>query len=274
MYIRKSPMSPRDERPISLNLSAPPAPQSVPEPEQLQFRRAEPVDRPAPSESPRCIACGQAISDEYFQAQGQVVCGSCAARIDAGQQASPKISLLRASLYGGGAALAGCALYTLVAIVTNIEAAIVAIAVGIMVGKAVRLGCNGLGGRPQQVLAVALTYLAITASFIPVSIYHLNRPRHAPSQQTSPQQTPTTQPGASTVAASPAPPLSFTGALVTLMAVALVSPFLGLFANPLSGLLSLFIIFIGLQRAWALTARSDILVMGPYRLTKTAALSP
>jgi hypothetical protein len=31
-----------------------------------------------------------------------------------------------------------------------------------------------------------------------------------------------------------------------------------------SGLISLFILFLGLQRAWAMTARHEILVTGPY----------
>jgi hypothetical protein len=41
------------------------------------------------------------------------------------------------------------------------------------------------------------------------------------------------------------------------------APFFGL-TSGISGLISLFIIFIGLQRAWRLTARSQILLMGPY----------
>ena len=40
-------------------------------------------------------------------------------------------------------------------------------------------------------------------------------------------------------------------------------PFLGL-TTGIGGLLSLFIIFIGLNQAWALTGRTELLVMGPY----------
>jgi hypothetical protein len=35
-------------------------------------------------------------------------------------------------------------------------------------------------------------------------------------------------------------------------------------AGGLSGLISLFILFIGMHQAWRLTGRSQILVMGPY----------
>jgi hypothetical protein len=48
-----------------------------------------------------------------------------------------------------------------------------------------------------------------------------------------------------------------------LLLLAAVAPFLSL-GSGISGLISLFIIFIGLQRAWRLTGRSEILVMGPY----------
>jgi hypothetical protein len=43
-----------------------------------------------------------------------------------------------------------------------------------------------------------------------------------------------------------------------------ISPFLQLKSSPVGGLISLFILFIGLQRAWVLTARHEIIVTGPY----------
>jgi hypothetical protein len=55
----------------------------------------------------------------------------CAQRIQSGQQAPPVASLGKAVLYGVGAALAGCALYALVAIVTGWEVGLVAILVGL-----------------------------------------------------------------------------------------------------------------------------------------------
>ena len=49
-----------------------------------------------------------------------------------------------------------------------------------------------------------------------------------------------------------------------LLVLATISPFLELASSPVGGLISLFIIFIGLQRAWAMTAGHEILVTGPY----------
>uniref|UniRef100_Q01VX4 Uncharacterized protein n=1 Tax=Solibacter usitatus (strain Ellin6076) TaxID=234267 RepID=Q01VX4_SOLUE len=229
-------------------------------PQDLQFQRAEPVaPEPSPDDlSPRCVVCKHPTGNSYFHAQGLVVCPGCAEQIRTGQQAPPAVSLMRAALYGGGAALAGCLLYAVVAIVLNAEIGLIAILVGYMVGRAIRHAGQGRGGRPQQILAVILTYFAITTSYIPVYIYHaVKNPRPAITRQ---------QPGQG----SPAPavaekrPASFGSAVVVLLLLAAVAPFLSLGSSGVSGLISLFIIFIGLQRAWRLTGRSEILIMGPY----------
>jgi hypothetical protein len=55
----------------------------------------------------------------------------------------------------------------------GVEIGIIAIAVGYMVGKAVRAGSRGLGGRPQQILAVLLTYFSITTSYVAVGFYQM-----------------------------------------------------------------------------------------------------
>src|SRR5581483_5107258 len=136
----------------------------------LQFQSAEPLA--AAASGPACVVCKQPIVKTYYHAQGAVVCEVCAHRIQSGQQVPPKLSLARAVLYGSGAALAGCILYALIAILFKLEIGIVAIVVGIMVGKAIRHASNGMGGRPQQILAVVLTYFAITTSYLVVYIYH------------------------------------------------------------------------------------------------------
>lgn len=54
-------------------------------------------------------------------------------------------------------------------------------------------------------------------------------------------------------------------ALFLLILLAAVAPFLSL-GQGLGAFITLFIIFIGLRQAWRLTARSEILIMGPYQL--------
>lgn len=210
-----------------------------------------------PGTGPQCVACKQHIAKTYYHAQGQVVCELCAQRIQSGQQAPPVAALGRAVLYGVGAALAGCTLYALVSIVTGWEIGLVAIVVGYMVGRAVRLGSHGLGGRPQQILAVLLTYFAITTSYIPVFIYQAIKNPTA-LHQSKPAQTP---------AATQQKParMSVGKALFILLLIAAAAPFLSL-ASGMGAFITLFIIFIGLRQAWRLTARPEILLMGPYEL--------
>jgi hypothetical protein len=130
-----------------------------------------------------------------------------------------------------------------------------------MVGRAIRHASNGLGGRPQQVLAVLLTYFAITFSYVVVFVYEVGSKR-APSAQKSDAATPPAAPRS----AKPMNPGTIAVALVGLAAVA---PFLALGSNPAGGLISLVIIFFGLRQAWKMTGRSDILIVGPYNVSAT-----
>jgi hypothetical protein len=222
-------------------------------PHELQFQHAEPI--PEVSAGLACVVCKQPVGGSYYQAQGQqVVCLLCAERIQVAKQAAPAVSLMRAALYGGGAALAGCALYALVAIVLKAQIGLIAILVGWMVGKAIRHASYGRGGRPQQILAVALTYFAITTSYIPVILYHAaTNPRRVEQQQAR-----------TTVPAEARPRMSFGTAALFLLALTAVAPFLSL-TSGVSAWISLFIIFIGLQYAWKLAARREIVLTGPYQ---------
>ncbi len=231
---------------------------SPPSPQDLQFQHAEPIAAPASSASASqtCVVCKQPVGDTYYHAQGQVVCPLCAQRIQTGQQAAPPLSLMRATLYGGGAALGGCLLYALVAIVLHAEIGLIAILVGWMVGKAIRHASYGRGGRPQQILAVTLTYFAITTSYIPVIFYQAARNPHRVEQQQMQNN------GAPSDAR---PRINFGSLALYLLMLAAVAPFMSL-TSGFSGLISLFIIFIGLRQAWKLTERREILLMGPYQV--------
>jgi hypothetical protein len=233
-----------------------------PIPQGLQFQHAEPLfSAAAPTGSGKsCVVCKQPIGGTYYHAQGQVVCPLCADRIQTGQQAAPSLSLARAALYGAGAGLAGCILYATVAIATGLEVGLIAIVVGYMVGKAIRHASHGLGGRPQQILAVALTYFSITTSYIPVFIYE--NVKHPPAVAQS-GQIRARGDAASDSATSPPKRMSLSRAVLYLLALAAVAPFLSL-GSGISGFISLFIIFIGLKQAWRMTGRPEVLVMGPY----------
>jgi hypothetical protein len=226
----------------------------LPSVDDLQFHRAEPVNKGEEAPSAQiCAACKLPLQDQYFKVQNNVICPACAAKIESGRQAPKPIPWARAILFGSGAALAGCILYAIV-LMMGVQIGIVALLVGYMVGKAIRSATYGVGGRPQQILAVALTYFAISTSFVPAMVVQgakqaRNRSKTAPSAAPVQPAKPQISPGK---------------AIVGVVVLITISPFLELFGSPVGGLISLFILFIGLQRAWALTARHDILVTGPY----------
>jgi hypothetical protein len=235
------------------------APEQLPSVDALQFRRAQPINSGDAPESKVCVACKQLIGNEYYQVQNQVICPQCAAKIEAGRQAAKPVSMLRPVIYGAGAALAGCLLYAIV-LAMGVQIGIVALAVGWMVGKAIRYASYGIGGRPQQVLAVALTYFAISTSFLPAAFFigakHAVEAKSAAKTQTTQTAVPKIQPVK--------PKLTVGKAVAGILVLSAISPFLELASSPVGGLISLFILFIGLQRAWAMTARHDIPVTGPY----------
>jgi hypothetical protein len=239
------------EPPISLGITPrynPPAsPASLARPEDLQFEHAIPIN----ASTQLCAACKTPLTGQYFQAQGIPVCPQCADRINSRQQAPPPISLLPAVLYGSAAAFAGFLIYATVSIAFDLQLALISILVGVMVGKAVRKGSKGLGGRPQQILAVTLTYFAITTSYIPVFIHEaMKTPAKTTQTSAAPLSNNTTKP-------------SLAGTVGILLLIALAAPFMSL-ASGFSGILNIVIIFFGLQNAWKLTGRTDLIVTGPY----------
>jgi Flp pilus assembly protein TadB len=147
------------------------------------------------------------------------------------------------------------------------EIGLVAILVGVMVGKAIRRASGGFGGRQQQILAVVLTYFSIATSYIPVIIWDLAHKPKIEAGQTARSgaaaQTATSGTDSSQQTDS-GKSMPVGKAILYLLAIGLAAPFLSL-TSGVSGIISLFIIFIGLKQAWRLTGRSEILVMGPYQ---------
>jgi hypothetical protein len=232
--------------------------EELPAAESLQFKKAEHLVYGPPTQT--CNACRRTFAPPYFHVNGITVCPVCAKAIESGQNAPPAHSLLKAFIYGLGAAIAGSVLYAAVAIITGLELALIAILIGYMVGKAIRHASGGLGGRPQQILAVLLTYFAITTSYIPVTLHHYAAQQPRVENTAAPQSgvTSTDAPASS----SSRSPRSNGQVVVALVMLALGAPFMSL--TNMSGLISLLIIFFGLQRAWILTGRAELIVTGPY----------
>jgi hypothetical protein len=182
----------------------------------------------------------------------------------------------KAAALGGLAAAAGTALYYAVSAITGYEFSLIAIVVGVFVGKAVRKGSGGRGGGGYQALAMFLTYASIVSAYIPPIVkqiasdasHHATQKADAKSAATNaaaPAEA-QTRAASSTVPAPPPTPgravLGLLLAVVLLFALALAAPFLAGFQN----IVGLIIIAIGLYEAWKMNKRVAIVVNGPYRV--------
>jgi hypothetical protein len=143
-----------------------------------------------------------------------------------------------------------------------------------------------VGGRRYQIAAVLLTYMAVSLAAIPVFVDQAMKLKKdhkqavvssAPAQNQNgsassaePSMTVTDNP-ATPDANHPAqeqspkskPAVSPGKAFGILLLIGLASPFLEL-ASPLSGLIGLFILFLGMQIAWKMTRRPKLVVDGPF----------
>ena len=132
----------------------------------------------------------------------------------------------------------------------------VSLAVGFLVGKAIMMGSQGIGGRRYQIAALVLTYSAVSLSAVPIAISQW-RHHGAPAQVQGAQ--------------SPQSSMSVPKAIGVLALLGLASPFLDL-ANPTHGLIGLVILFVGLRIAWKMTAGRKIEVTGPIEIAPAGAI--
>ena len=186
-----------------------------------------------------CQKCGTVLRGSYHMINERMSCGPC--RFAAEEQLSGgtgAAGLARAIVFGAGAAVLGAAGYYAFVKLTNVEWALLTALVGIGVGMAVRVGSRGHGGQKFQVVALALTYLAMSAAYMPFIVAELT---------TGPEAVPIT------------PGVLLTWLVKTPIFVGLASPISGLF------------IAYALYRAWKSNAAGvPLTVSGPFRLQDAA----
>ncbi|MBI2686153.1 MAG: hypothetical protein HYX27_07545 [Acidobacteria bacterium] len=224
----------------------------------LQFQTAETLDT-----RKKCTACNSVLESAFYQVQGANVCEICASARRAFQELpDSKQKFLRAFLYGAGAAFLSWVGWSILVVTTGFQIGLLAIGVGWFVGTAIRRGTEGHTSRKYQLMAVMLTYLAISMSFIPRLVADVAKkpPAAADSQKGAPAA-PASQP-----ATEPVGPSSLLVSGVVVVGLAFVSPLLEAFFDFPGGLIGLFIVFLGLQRAWQLTRPDEALITGPFEL--------
>ena len=234
----------------------------------LQFDRAVMESEGAPSPVVVCAGCKLRIQTQYYDVNGKALCGGCRAAVAAAAE-MPKgmLPLLMAAGFGAGAGVVGAAIYYAVIAIAHLEIGIVAILIGYMVGYSVRKGAQGRGGRRFQVLAAVLTYLSVALAYAPLAIEQAMAEK--PAAQTAAASAAGTD-HSTEDAARPAQPRPGRGRsllkLVVFSGLVAALPVLVVIGSFPSGLISAFIIVIGMRQAWRMTSAIVVKVHGPYRI--------
>jgi hypothetical protein len=205
--------------------------------EPINFDRADYVE----VSSLNCRLCREPLQFEYFDMAGATICGACRDKIEAGRAVGGgPHRFLRSVGFGVGAAIIGAIIYALIVNLTGFEFGLMAVVLGYMVGRSVSLGSYHRGGRRYQILAMLLTYAAICVEYIPQVMQAMHKS-------------------------------SSVLRVVVAFVLSLTVPFLLLIKAGMSGLLSVFILGIGLYEAWKLNKRGVREIAGPFPISPSAS---
>ena len=216
-----------------------------------------------------CGACAKALTTEYYEANGLTVCADCCEKLRAvGTTGTSLTRGMRALAAGAAAALAGSVLYYAILALTGYEFGLIAIVVGMVVGKAVNWGAHGRGGWRYQAMAIALTYLAIVSSYVPLIVRQIGKQPVAAEASARTGETAT--PAAQNQAADEAPPTAAgaIAAIAILIGLVLALPFLGGVEN----IMGMIIIGIGLYEAWKFNRKGRVTITGPHAIAAVQAV--
>lgn len=144
--------------------------------EGLDFSRAQFDNVDAPDRSANssqgvalaCRSCSTPLTGQYYTANNAPLCSGCRDQLVGGLRANDGSTGL-AVTWGLGGAVLGAGAYYLIAVLYA-EIGLVALAVGIVVGKAVRRGAALSCHWRFRAIAVALTYLAIVSTYVPAIV--------------------------------------------------------------------------------------------------------
>ncbi len=248
----------------------------------MQFEHAEMAAAVA-----TCGSCKRAISTEYWTVGDQQLCGACKRAIELHLQ-RPVGWRTWARVFGLGsaAALAGTVLYFAVLKITGYQLGLIAIAVGLLVGGAVRKASGGRGGWKFQLVAMVLTYCSIVSSYMPTVYQELQQAAEKKAVVAKTETAATTTDSvaplalAKVSAKTPTEPAAAEQAnpyqrhpvlavgvfLVLLFAISATAPILAGVQNFLGWI----VIGFALYEAWKMNRRAAVVFAGPF----TAAASP
>jgi predicted lipid-binding transport protein (Tim44 family) len=235
-----------------------------------------------------CKACKQTISGEYYRVNGIQACAACVDKVKAQMPKDSHSAFVRGILFGIGGAIAGLIVYSLFGIITGIVIGYVSLAVGWLVGKAIKAGSKGMGGRRYQVVAIALTYAAVSLSAIPMGIAQIVKQKKNEVKTSEMKTVPNSgavvvdggdasdnasEGAKSESGGAPQKKMSAGAVIGALLFAGLASPFLELGDEP-GGIIGLVILFVGMNIAWKLTAGTKVDIVGPFKASEAAGAPP
>lgn len=204
-----------------------------------QFTSAEYGKTP----SDRCRLCSHFVYSQFFRVNGKKVCTVCAEQARAGLSTSSHGSLLSAMAFGCVSALALGLLYAAINLTVNLNATLFGIVVstilmGLVIGKTVMAGANGVGGFRIQCVAALITYTAITLESVPAYLLATwNRPGFY---------------------------LEWARVLPAKVASGLLSPMTQITTTPANAAIALALLVVAMGIAWRLTRVQPLTVAGPF----------
>jgi hypothetical protein len=250
---------------------------------ELQFDQIEAATQGGPTVAHRsCAACSQPLTDTFYTLGDGVICPACRDRIALPPAGSRFGRILKATVLGILLGLVGAAIWFAIRRATNYELGLIAVLVGLMVGKGVRAGSGNRGGRVYQVLAVLITYCSVAANYLPDIVeVALNPPDAAavagvedgaslPATDAAGQEIASAEPAAAGDNFETAGPI----AMIIGMAILLVLAFGFALALPVlagvENLIGLLIIAFALWEAWKINAATNLPIAGPYQVGSLA----
>lgn len=218
-----------------------------------------------------CTACGAEMWDAYYDVDGTVACEACVRVLRYGPPGSSAGGrAARAIALGGIAAILSGLVWYGIAALTGLEIGLIAIAVGLAVGFAVRIGSGHMGGWFYQGVAMTLTYLAIVGTYVP-DLMDMMRNPPPEGEEVSVLGGPATAHAQPAESSAPAAPVGDEEAMEPLPTPILfvLACMLSLFAPILAGfenIIGLAIIAFALWEAWKVNKRPYKQISGPFAL--------
>jgi hypothetical protein len=240
----------------------------------LEVPRFDVAQAVTPVGTAPCAECRSRIVDTYFEWDGKVICAACQPRLAANVASPTTGSVVRAIGLGLAAAIAGTALYYALTAVTGRDLAWAMIPVGFGIGKAVRFGSGGRGGRRYQWLAACLTYATIASTYVPfvTSGFGDRTPAAIAAAEAPAVASPTSSALASAGSATSTPPAAAAPIPVTrpgpahlaaLLLLATAAPVLVGFGN----ILGITITIVAVIVAWRLNRAVPEAIAGPFQVS-------